>query len=563
MKNKEINIRTLKLNANDVNVRENQKTQKHEISGYAVKFDVPSEDMGFIEFIDASAFDGVDLKTALLIYAHDYNKILARADAGSLQLRIDKTGLFFDATLADTTLANDVVADIQAGNIKGCSFGFTIAENGDEWIKDENGQLIHQIKKIDELFEVTLTPIPAYTQTSVAVQRSLENYKKHEEREKLEDTEIEKLKTELAEIRSLIAKKEDKEDKDKKDNEKEDKEQEDKEDNENKETKKDKDKSSRDDDKEVEDQEEEEKRSKQMGKIITPEVKEDKVLRDFKAFLKGEKRDLPAGFDTAAGEAVIPSQVLDVMKQPNDPAQLGGYVNRVQVTAPTGKLPVMKKASVSLATAAELADNPKLANASIDKVNYDVMTLRGALPISMEMVQDYPNITGLLAEYVDEVKSKSEQERIGAVLQTATSVTAKTIDDLKVAFHQLVNYGADRMFVVSQSAATWLDTQKDANGRYLLQDSVTSATGKVLFGAPILEVADEILGAAGESHVFVGSLKAFVLEALRSNLNVAWIRNENFEQVLQVVLRADFKAADTDAGQFLTIPKTVAASTGK
>lgn len=84
-----------------------------------------------------------------------------------------------------------------------------------------------------------------------------------------------------------------------------------------------------------------------------------------------------------------------------------------------------------------------------------------------------------------------------------------------------------------------LDKTTDKNGRYLLNDNVATATGRSLFGANLVIVADEVLG--GGAKAFVGSLKAFVLETVRSNLSVKLVENAYFETVLGVALRADFK----------------------
>lgn len=300
-----------------------------------------------------------------------------------------------------------------------------------------------------------------------------------------------------------------------------------------------------------------------MAKNLTADKVESEEVRDFQEFLKTGviKRDA-AGFDSNAGEAVLPSQVLDVMAQPKDPAQLSNYVTKVQVTAPTGKLPVLAKASAQLLTTEELAENPQLANASLTPVNYDVATRRGQLPISLEMTQDYPQIVGLLTQYVNDIKAQTEQHQIGEVLQKAKPVTAASIDDLKDAYNiGLTNYGNDRMWVLSESMFAQLDKAKDANGRYLLQDSVASATGQTFLGKTLLVVPDDVLvtaptdpkAPAPESRVaFVGSLKNFVLETIKGNINLAWSRNENFEQVLLAALRADFEVADKAAGKFIT-----------
>lgn len=148
------------------------------IQGCAVVFNQPSQGLPFVEYIAPEALEGVDLSKVFLLYAHDYQNVLARTEANTLNLDLNENGLFFNASLADTTLAHDVYNDIEAGNVQGVSFGFEIATGGDRWdIDPETGATIHYVTKIQQVTEVSLTPIPAYVQTSVAVQRSLDQFK--------------------------------------------------------------------------------------------------------------------------------------------------------------------------------------------------------------------------------------------------------------------------------------------------------------------------------------------------------------------------------------------------
>lgn len=573
------------------------------ISGYGAVFNEPAQAEDFVEYMDPHALDGVDLSSVLLLYAHDSSNILARVDSGSLSVSVDKKGLAFSATLPDTTLGHDTYNNIEAGNIKGCSIGFVIAPDGDTW-QQQDGQTTHIIQKIEQLAEISLTPIPAYTETSVQVQRDLEKLQEannlaEKEPDKTEEpaaqapvdkseapqapeaakaTEAPKAPAASApanddiaamqkEIDSLT-----KELKALTDNGASD--------SSDAADKAEPASSSADsaapaaseasdgsnaasadapaddgNDEAPADESDDEGDKKNMAKNLTEANKESIEQRDLESFLKTgkvEHRD-SEGFTSVEGEAVLPSEVLDVLKQPDDPAQLSGYVNKIQVNAPTGKLPVLKRATAQLATAEELAQNPQIANASIDKVTYDVNTYRGQLPISMEMAQDFSGISSLLGQYVQTVKNQTEQHQIGAVLATATPVAAKSIDDIKDAFNiGLTNYGSDRMFVISESLYSELDKAKDNDGRYLLQESIASSTGKTLLGAPVVIVPDDVLGKAGDKVGFVGSVKAFVLEAIRANVTLNWTRNEQFEQILGVAFRADFEAADKEAGKFIT-----------
>ncbi|MCT2911818.1 phage major capsid protein [Weissella confusa] len=277
----------------------------------------------------------------------------------------------------------------------------------------------------------------------------------------------------------------------------------------------------------------------------------------FEDFLKtGEVRD---GMTTVDGAVVIPKEILDIQTVPNDPTQLASYVNRVAVTSGVGSLPVLAKNTARLASTAELAENPELAKLSLTGVDYKALTYRGVLPVSMEMLQDAPEIESIVSAYVSEAKALTEQYKIGEVLQKATAVAVSDVDGIKDAFNKgLSNY--NRMFVVSESFFAEIDKLKDSNGRYLLQDSITSPSGKQLLGAPVVVVADDVLGKAGEAHAFVGDVKAFALEAMRSDIAVEWQDDDIFGKKLAVALRADWQVADAQAGKFLTFAQPAPAS---
>lgn len=304
---------------------------------------------------------------------------------------------------------------------------------------------------------------------------------------------------------------------------------------------------------EIPDETEDETRS---GKDITNmEAVIGKQNSAFEDFLKsGEVRD---GLTTVEGAVVIPKEILDIQKVPNDPTQLASYVNRVAVTSGVGSLPVLAKNTARLASTAELAENPELAKLSLTGVDYKALTYRGVLPVSMEMLQDAPEIESIVSAYVSEAKALTEQYKIGEVLQKAQAVAVSDVDGIKDAFNKgLSNY--NRMFVVSESFFAEIDKVKDADGRYLLQDSITSPSGKQLLGAPVVVVADDVLGKAGEAHAFVGDVKAFALEAMRSDIAVEWQDDDIFGKKLAVALRADWQVADAQAGKFLTFAPAAA-----
>ena len=219
----------------------------------------------------------------------------------------------------------------------------------------------------------------------------------------------------------------------------------------------------------------------------------------------------------------------------------------------SGKYPILKKATSKMASVAELEKNPKLAKPEFQEVDWTVETYRGAIPVSQESVDDADvDLVSIVAEAAAQIKVNTTNNAIAEVLKTFTAKTVKDLDEIKKILNVDFDPAYDVAFVVSQSFYQFLDSLKDQNGRYLLQDSITAASGKVLLGKPVFVLSDTVLGNAGEAKAFVGDFKRAVLFADRQDLGLRWADNEIYGQYLQAVLRFDAVKADAKAGYFLT-----------
>lgn len=120
---------------------------------------------GFFEVISPTAFnktlsDNADVK---LLFNHDSSKILARVKNNTLILRNTDDGLEFEATLNNTTFANDVYENIRTGNVNTLSFGFNVIN--DEW-RTEEGNEVRILKEV-KLIEISAAvAFPSYPNTS-------------------------------------------------------------------------------------------------------------------------------------------------------------------------------------------------------------------------------------------------------------------------------------------------------------------------------------------------------------------------------------------------------------
>ncbi|ALV21056.1 phage major capsid protein [Carnobacterium antarcticum] len=218
-----------------------------------------------------------------------------------------------------------------------------------------------------------------------------------------------------------------------------------------------------------------------------------------------------------------------------------------------GSYPVLKSATTKMISVAELEKNPKLAKPEFDNVDWTVLTYRGAIPLSQESIDDADvDLISLVNENVNEIKLNTTNSAVATVMKTFTAKNISDLDDLKAIQNVELDPAYVISYVVSQSFYQFLDTVKDGNGRYLLQDSIISPTGKVFSGHPIFVIKDEEFGAAGDSKAWVGDMKRAILFADRKNLGLRWADNEIYGQYLQAVTRFDVKVADKKAGFFLT-----------
>ena len=220
-----------------------------------------------------------------------------------------------------------------------------------------------------------------------------------------------------------------------------------------------------------------------------------------------------------------------------------------QAQKASGKYPVLQRATTKMVSVAELEKNPALAKPDFKDVPWTIDTYRGAIPLSQESIDDADvDLVSLVSESISQIKVNTTNDAIAKVLKTFTAKTVKNLDEMKA----LLN-GFDPAYnvslIVSQSFYQTLDTLKDGNGRYLLQDDITAVSGKTLLGKPVFVLSDEVLGA---NKAFVGDFKRGVLFADRKDLGLRWADNEIYGQYLQAVLRFGVTKVDEKAGFFVT-----------
>ena len=161
------------------------------IVGTAIVFDEPSVFMGFNEIIRKEAVTEDLIKSSDIVFLYNHNDDfvpLARSKngKGTLKISVNDGGVDFSFNAKKTSLGDEVLEAVRAGDLDACSFAFAVPEGGDNWSKLSDGNYLRTINKIDVLRDFSIVPYPAYPATSVNT-RGLDELKAKEELEQRVD----------------------------------------------------------------------------------------------------------------------------------------------------------------------------------------------------------------------------------------------------------------------------------------------------------------------------------------------------------------------------------------
>lgn len=282
-----------------------------------------------------------------------------------------------------------------------------------------------------------------------------------------------------------------------------------------------------------------------------PETNEEVLAFEQYMKSKGAKRDNVKSDDVGV---TIPEDIKYIPEKEVKTVQdLSELVEKTSVSTASGKYPILKRANAKFNTVAELEKNPELARPEFETINWEVETYRGAIPISQEALDDsVANLTAIVSENINEQKINTLNEKIGDVLKAFNPTSVSDVDDLKSIINVKLDPDYDRQIICTQSFYQKLDTLKDGNGRYLLQDSIINTAGNTVLGMNVTVVRDDLLGENGDALAFIGDVKRGVLFADRTDVSVQWIENEIYGKYLMGAFRFDVKQADKNAGFFVT-----------
>ncbi len=143
--------------------------------GMPIVFDTPTKinDVfgSYTEIIRAGALDGADLSDIRLLYNHDLSKVPLARTPKTMRFNLDTAGLKMTAELPDTEEAKSIYTAVKRGDLSGMSFAFKVPPGGDTFDAKTNTRTITKIEKV---YEFSITPFPAYPQTSLEARTAIQ-----------------------------------------------------------------------------------------------------------------------------------------------------------------------------------------------------------------------------------------------------------------------------------------------------------------------------------------------------------------------------------------------------
>lgn len=289
------------------------------------------------------------------------------------------------------------------------------------------------------------------------------------------------------------------------------------------------------------------------------DTKKEEQVRGLAHYIKsqGEKRDSVISDDVGV---IIPEAISYIAEHEIKTVQdLSTLVNKTSVKNPAGKHPIVLRATAKFNTVEELKENPELAAPEFEEIDWKVDTYRGAIPLSEEAIADSAdNLIQLVSTNIQEQKINTLNEKIGSVLKSFPAETISGVDDLKKLINVSLDPAYDRQIICTQSFYQKLDTLKDGNNRYLLNDSIINTAGNKILGMNLTVVRDDLLGEQGEAKAFIGDVKRGVFFADRADVSLSWNQHNIYGRYLMGAFRFDVKKADDNAGFFVSFGEDAA-----
>ncbi|MBE2902484.1 MULTISPECIES: phage major capsid protein [Enterococcus] len=296
-----------------------------------------------------------------------------------------------------------------------------------------------------------------------------------------------------------------------------------------------------------------------------------KFIKDFKAMVNGDPAimaTLTSNTDES-GNAIGLTIPVDVQTTIHTLIRrfdsLQEYVNVEKVTTTSGSRVYEKWSNITPLTALDTEDGEIPANddPALYLIKYLIKRYAGISTVTNSLLKDTAeNILAWLSKWIAKKVVVTRNTKILAAIDGIKAAQKKDVKDVD-GIKDIVNVQLDpaieatSMFITNQDGFNVLDKVKRADGSYLLQKDVASATGYTFLGKPIKKIASRFLPnkgtqAAPKYPLYIGDLKEAVTLYDRENMsllttNIGGGAFETDTTKVRVIDRFDVQLVDDEA----------------
>lgn len=296
-----------------------------------------------------------------------------------------------------------------------------------------------------------------------------------------------------------------------------------------------------------------------------------KFIKDFKAMVNGDPAimaTLTSNTDES-GNAIGLTIPVDVQTTINTLVRrfdsLQEYVNVEKVTTTSGSRVYEKWSDITPLTALDTEDGEIKANddPALYLIKYLIKRYAGISTVTNSLLKDTAeNILAWLSKWIAKKVVVTRNTKILAAIDGIKEAQKKYVTGVD-GIKDIVNVQLDpaieatSMFITNQDGFNVLDKVKRADGSYLLQKDVASATGYTFLGKPIKKIASRFLPNEGTKSapkypLYIGDLKEAVTLYDRENMsllttNIGGGAFETDTTKVRVIDRFDVQLVDGEA----------------
>lgn len=285
---------------------------------------------------------------------------------------------------------------------------------------------------------------------------------------------------------------------------------------------------------------------------------EERTLLDESAI--EETRGMQGDSDEDGG-LIVPQDVNTMIHElKREYVSLETYVTVENVFTRSGSRVIEKNADITpFVEMTELTDLDDMDNPKFAPIKYNIKDRGGIMPISNSLLNDTDqNLMLYIAKWIARKSIVTRNKLILDLLNKKAKVTLSNFDAIKRVLNVTLDpsISLTSIILTNQDGFHWLDTQKDSDGRDLLQPNPTNPSQKMFKGKEVVALANRWLPTVGTTTKYapmiVGDLKEAVVLFDRQQYSIAstnvggksFARNSTDVRAIE---REDVQGFDLDA----------------